>query len=481
MPTDQREPFDTLLQMKAPQPYSPCPSVDAWPRFRSTQESPMPLHHLHPELWSAAIALSEPYALSSHSPYLDSYDATSSNPTLMASPSTVAPLSPGLHRQHMENGDHHLSWMEEALASPSSLQEYHQHHHPRPNHYNPNPTQMESLDLPEMRASPPPLFEIASYLSQAASGPSIHGPMTISSPEPAPSRENSAASESSDDQPYSKLIYEALVSAENKKLPLQGIYNWFEKHTAKSKDPSSKGWQNSIRHNLSMNAGFEAIKEEAAPGKKAVNFWRLTQEALEQGGVHSTTRYRKANHKRHKSSSPPALPQRHHHSGSKAGAKASRSSAAKIRHSTTTSTSQDELLRKDQYRARPPVRHLRRQLQQQTPHHDHPSPPRHSHYAPIGPSPVAMMQAHHTMNPAETNSSPVRSFDPSMVIGCASLPMDDTAPVFVDAIDVGTGCLAFDDPAYPSWIGLQYYSSNGLARVPDVSHGLPPGIYTVLH
>ncbi|KAJ5808676.1 hypothetical protein N7474_009945 [Penicillium riverlandense] len=439
----------------------------------------MPLHHLHPEPWSASIASSELYALGPHSPYLDSQGATSSKPTLMASPSTMAPLSPGLHRQHMENGDDRLNWVEEALTSPSSLQEYHYRRHPHPNDY--NPTQMEILDLPEMCASPPSLFEIASYLSQAAPGDSIHAPMTISSPEPAPSRDNSASSESSDDPPYSKLIYEALVSADNKKLPLQGIYNWFVKNTAKCKDPSSKGWQNSIRHNLSMNAGFEPIKEEAAPGKRAANFWRLTQEALEQGGVHSTTRYRKANHKRTKSSSPPAPPQRHHHSGSKGGSKATRSSAAKIRHSTTTRTSQDELLRKEQYRARPPVHHLRRQLQQQTPYHNHPSPPHRNHYAPMDPSPADIMQAYHTMDPAETNSSPVRPFDPSMVIGCAGLPTDATAPVFVGALETGTGCLAFDDPAYLSWIGLHYDSGNGEPTGPDVSHGLSPGVYTVLH
>ncbi|CAL5870140.1 uncharacterized protein PFLUO_LOCUS4375 [Penicillium psychrofluorescens] len=392
----------------------------------------------------------------------------------------MGPLSPGLHRQHMENGDDHLSWVEEALTSPSSLQEYHFHHHPHPNHYDHNPTQMEILDLQQMRASPPSLLEIASYLSQAASGDSIHTAMTISSPEPAPSRGNSASSESNDDPPYSKLIYEALISAEDKRLPLQGIYNWFEKNTTKCKDPSSKGWQNSIRHNLSMNAGFEPIKEDAAPGKKTANFWRLTHEALEQGGVHSTTRYRKANHKRTKSSSPPAPPQRHHHSGSKGGAKANRSSAAKIRHSNTTRASQDELLRKEQYRARPPVHHLRRQLQQRSPRHNHPSPPHHSHYAPMDSLPVEMMQAYHTMAPAETNSSPVRPFDPSMVIGCASPPMDDTAPVFVGTLEMGGGCLAFDDPAYQSWIGLHYYSSNGLAAGPDVSHGLPHGVYTVL-
>lgn len=56
------------------------------------------------------------------------------------------------------------------------------------------------------------------------------------------------------DPPYSLLIYQALTSAPGMKLPLQGIYSWFEKNTTKGKDQNSKGWQNSIRHNLSMNA-----------------------------------------------------------------------------------------------------------------------------------------------------------------------------------------------------------------------------------
>lgn len=60
--------------------------------------------------------------------------------------------------------------------------------------------------------------------------------------------------DSNADPPYSLLIYQALRSAPGMKLPLQGIYSWFEKNTAKGKDQNSKGWQNSIRHNLSMNA-----------------------------------------------------------------------------------------------------------------------------------------------------------------------------------------------------------------------------------
>lgn len=53
-------------------------------------------------------------------------------------------------------------------------------------------------------------------------------------------------------EPYAQLIFRALKSAPGHRLVLKDIYQWFETHTNKAKD-GSKGWQNSIRHNLSMN------------------------------------------------------------------------------------------------------------------------------------------------------------------------------------------------------------------------------------
>lgn len=54
------------------------------------------------------------------------------------------------------------------------------------------------------------------------------------------------------DEPYAQLIYRAFMSRPNKSMTLQEIYQWFREHTEKAK-AEGKGWQNSIRHNLSMN------------------------------------------------------------------------------------------------------------------------------------------------------------------------------------------------------------------------------------
>lgn len=54
-------------------------------------------------------------------------------------------------------------------------------------------------------------------------------------------------------EPYAQLICRALKSVPGHGMVLKEIYEWFEKNTDKAKNASSKGWQNSIRHNLSMN------------------------------------------------------------------------------------------------------------------------------------------------------------------------------------------------------------------------------------
>lgn len=55
------------------------------------------------------------------------------------------------------------------------------------------------------------------------------------------------------EQPYAQLIYKALLQADNHTMILKDIYDWFLHYTDKATGSETKGWQNSIRHNLSMN------------------------------------------------------------------------------------------------------------------------------------------------------------------------------------------------------------------------------------
>lgn len=59
--------------------------------------------------------------------------------------------------------------------------------------------------------------------------------------------------ESSYDEPYAQLIYKALMQAPGHRMMLRDIYEWFQRNTTKPQESGTNGWQNSIRHNLSMN------------------------------------------------------------------------------------------------------------------------------------------------------------------------------------------------------------------------------------
>ncbi|KAB8257349.1 hypothetical protein BDV32DRAFT_160683 [Aspergillus pseudonomiae] len=245
------------------------------------------------------------------------------------------------------------------------------------------------------------------------------------------------------DPPYSALIYQALRGAPGNKLSLQEIYGWFEENTTKGKDRSSKGWQNSIRHNLSMNAGFEAVRVEKAPGKKALNYWRLTDEAITHG-IQSTTRYRKqANYKKTVGSDPPA-PQRQR-SGAKGG------KATKITAKFRGLMNQDEP-RKERY--------YQRLVSQRRPHkilhrQHHPSPVT-----------AAVVSRFHASGPAtpltRTSAEP---FDLGSIVGNADPP--SCTAIFCDMAGPGSDCLAMET-GFLGWSSLPPFP-HGLLPGPDIS------------
>ncbi|KAI9773111.1 MAG: hypothetical protein M1840_008232 [Geoglossum simile] len=96
--------------------------------------------------------------------------------------------------------------------------------------------------------------------------------------------------ENHSNQPYAQLIYKALMSAPEHKMVLNEIYDWFRNTYEKFNKDKGKGWQNSIRHNLSMNGAFTKVEKSDDSAKGFI--WVLEPSAIREG-VKSTTRYRK--------------------------------------------------------------------------------------------------------------------------------------------------------------------------------------------
>ncbi|BES99120.1 forkhead [Nesidiocoris tenuis] len=72
---------------------------------------------------------------------------------------------------------------------------------------------------------------------------------------------------------YAQLIVQAVASAPDRQLTLSGIYSYITKNYPYYRT-ADKGWQNSIRHNLSLNRYFIKVpRSQEEPGKGS--FWRI--------------------------------------------------------------------------------------------------------------------------------------------------------------------------------------------------------------
>lgn len=269
MPTDQREherqPDRVSVQTglyqlassdNSPQPYHPGPPVENWSAFRSNlaPESLIPLHH--------QTGFSTPWGATP-----DRYDFGTSSLTGVAVPDTSylasfysAPHanmqqlnSPAPRREH----DNSMNWQTALTTTAILSSQGHLDHSPS---YSNTPEQSRH-SMRATPASPPPSPPISISSSNSSRhsrdsdsmspAPSVPA---VDSSSPRISLGDSSDQDQNGGPPYSRLIWEALMSTEEKMLPLQGIYQWFEKNTNKAGNEQSKGWQNSIRHNLSMNA-----------------------------------------------------------------------------------------------------------------------------------------------------------------------------------------------------------------------------------
>ncbi|KAL3313482.1 Forkhead box protein K1, partial [Cichlidogyrus casuarinus] len=72
---------------------------------------------------------------------------------------------------------------------------------------------------------------------------------------------------------YAQLIIQAIASDTHRRMTLADIYSYISDKFPYYQ-PTEKGWQNSIRHNLSLNRYFQRVpRNQEEPGKGA--FWQL--------------------------------------------------------------------------------------------------------------------------------------------------------------------------------------------------------------
>ncbi|KAI7858596.1 fork head domain-containing protein [Circinella umbellata] len=84
---------------------------------------------------------------------------------------------------------------------------------------------------------------------------------------------------------YSSLIAQAILEAEQERMTLQEIYKWIKEKYPALYDVEDTGWQNTIRHNLSLNKCFKKIpKAELVNGSNCRGkggYWTIDPNYIE--------------------------------------------------------------------------------------------------------------------------------------------------------------------------------------------------------
>ncbi|KAF3026811.1 transcription factor [Neopestalotiopsis sp. 37M] len=80
---------------------------------------------------------------------------------------------------------------------------------------------------------------------------------------------------------YAQMITQAIISTEDHKLNLNGIYRYIMDNFAYYRHAQAGGWQNSIRHNLSLNKSFAKMPRSTDEPGKGMK-WEIVPEQKEE-------------------------------------------------------------------------------------------------------------------------------------------------------------------------------------------------------
>ncbi|GAA5806801.1 hypothetical protein MFLAVUS_000149 [Mucor flavus] len=81
---------------------------------------------------------------------------------------------------------------------------------------------------------------------------------------------------------YSSLIAQAILESENERMTLRDIYTWITSRYPALYNEKDTGWQNTIRHNLSLNRCFKKISKAEMDGIKGKGgYWAIDPTHME--------------------------------------------------------------------------------------------------------------------------------------------------------------------------------------------------------
>ncbi|KAK4224748.1 fork-head transcriptional regulator 2 [Podospora fimiseda] len=80
---------------------------------------------------------------------------------------------------------------------------------------------------------------------------------------------------------YAQMITQAIMQTEERKLTLNGIYNYILTSYSYYRMQPQGGWQNSIRHNLSLNKNFEKVPRQTDEPGKGMK-WQIVPESRDE-------------------------------------------------------------------------------------------------------------------------------------------------------------------------------------------------------